>query len=60
MTVSLRPVEVSAFNPVSVGIASGLKVGELVVTAGVQALRPGQEVRLLGAPAPAATEESGS
>jgi RND family efflux transporter MFP subunit len=47
-TVSLRPVEVTRFSPASVAIAGGLEVGERIVTAGVQALRPGQEVRLLG------------
>ncbi len=50
MTVSLRPVEVGQFALDSVAIAAGLKEGELVVTAGVQVLRPGQKVRLLGAP----------
>jgi RND family efflux transporter MFP subunit len=48
MTVALRPIGVARFNPASVAVADGLAVGELVVTAGVQALRPGQEVRLLG------------
>lgn len=47
-TVALRPVEVARFAPATVGIAGGLEIGERVVTAGVQALRPGQEVRLLG------------
>jgi RND family efflux transporter MFP subunit len=47
-TVSLRPVEVTRFTPATVAVAGGLEVGERVVTAGVQALRPGQEVRLLG------------
>jgi RND family efflux transporter MFP subunit len=47
-TVALRPVEVTRFAPATVGIAGGLEIGERVVTAGVQALRPGQEVRLLG------------
>lgn len=47
-TVALRPVEVTRFTPATVGIAGGLEIGERVVTAGVQALRPGQEVRLLG------------
>jgi RND family efflux transporter MFP subunit len=50
MTVSLRTVEVGQFALDSVAIASGLEEGELVVTAGVQVLRPGQKVRLLGAP----------
>jgi len=30
-------------------VTSGLNPGDVVVTAGVQALRPGQKVRLLGA-----------
>jgi RND family efflux transporter MFP subunit len=50
MTVSLRPVQVGQFALDNVTIAEGLKEGELVVTAGVQVLRPGQKVRLLGAP----------
>jgi hypothetical protein len=33
-------------------VDSGLSPGDVVVTAGVQALRPGQKVRLLGAAAP--------
>lgn len=48
-TVSLRPIEVDQFNLASVEVARGLASGEVVVTAGVQALRPGQQVRLLGA-----------
>ncbi|TDH60577.1 efflux RND transporter periplasmic adaptor subunit [Dankookia rubra] len=47
-TVALRPVEVLRFDPARVLIAQGLETGETVVTAGVQALRPGQKVRLLG------------
>jgi RND family efflux transporter MFP subunit len=47
-TVSLRPVDVARFDPGSVVISQGLEPGELVVTAGVQMLRPGQKVRLLG------------
>ncbi len=47
-TVALRPVEVTRYAPTSIGIASGVEVGERIVTAGVQALRPGQQVRLLG------------
>jgi hypothetical protein len=31
-------------------IAQGLGEGEIVVTAGVQALRPGQKIRLLNDP----------
>lgn len=49
LTVSLRPIEVDQFNLSNVIVASGLAPGEIVVTAGVQALRPNQQVRLLGA-----------
>src|SRR5271157_883657 len=48
LTVSLHPVEVLRFDPGTVVISAGLEVGEVVVTAGVQALHPGQKVRLLG------------
>ncbi len=46
-TVALRPVEVKRFGEYLVAIADGLKSGDVVVTAGVQALHPGQQVRLL-------------
>jgi RND family efflux transporter MFP subunit len=46
-TVSLRNVEILRHDPAGVAISQGLEVGEIVVTAGVQALRPGQKVRLL-------------
>ncbi len=49
LTVALKPVEILRFDPGSVVISSGLGGGEIVVTAGVQALHPGQKVRLLGA-----------
>ena len=48
LTVSIRNVEVLRFDPASVAISEGLDIGEVVVTAGVQALHPGQKVRLLG------------
>jgi RND family efflux transporter MFP subunit len=48
-TVSLRNVELGAADANNVQVAAGLKAGEVVVTAGVQALRPGQKVRLLEA-----------
>jgi len=48
-TVALRAVEVLRFDPGRVLVGQGLAPGEVVVTAGVQALRPGQKVRLLGA-----------
>jgi RND family efflux transporter MFP subunit len=46
-TVSPRTVEVKRFDNAIVSVAAGLKSGEMVVTAGVQSLRPGQRVRLL-------------
>jgi len=46
-TVSLRDIAVRSEDANSVQVSSGLKPGEVVVTAGVQALRPGQKVRLL-------------
>ncbi len=49
LTVSLRNVGVERFDPGSVVISDGLEDGEIVVTAGVQALHPDQKVRLLGA-----------
>lgn len=48
-TVALRNVDLLRHDPASAIIARGLEAGEIVVTAGVQALRPGQKVRLLGA-----------
>ena len=50
LTVSPRKVEVLRHNPASVAIAAGLEPGEIVVTAGTQALHPGQKTRLLGSP----------
>jgi RND family efflux transporter MFP subunit len=48
-TVGLRNVDVLRFDPAKVAVSRGLDAGEIVVTAGVQALHPGQTVRLLGA-----------
>ncbi len=48
--VSLRPVEVARHGTTRVTLARGVEAGEAVVTAGVQTLRPGQVVRLLGEP----------
>jgi RND family efflux transporter MFP subunit len=47
-TVSLRNIDVARYEPNTVVVSQGLEAGEIVVTAGVQALRPGQKVRLLG------------
>ena len=48
LTVSPRNVEVARFDPATVAVSGGLSDGEVVVTAGVQALHEGQKVRLLG------------
>jgi membrane fusion protein, multidrug efflux system len=48
LTVSPRNIEVLRFDPGTVAVSSGLDIGEIVVTAGVQALHSGQKVRLLG------------
>lgn len=55
-TVALRNVEIAGFELDQVLIAAGLSNGELVVTAGVQSLKPGQRVRLAGAPPPSAAD----
>jgi RND family efflux transporter MFP subunit len=47
-TVAIRNVDVLRFDQANVAVAQGLDTGEIVVTAGVQALHPGQKVRLLG------------
>jgi RND family efflux transporter MFP subunit len=49
MTVALRPVKVSRFSSDVVVVTEGLKPQDTIVTAGVQALHPGQKVRLLEA-----------
>jgi len=46
--VALRNVEVIRYELDRVLVSAGLNPGEIVVTAGVQVLRPGQQVRLLG------------
>ena len=47
-TVSIRNVDVLRYDPARVALSGGLTTGEVIVTAGVQALHPGQQVRLLG------------
>jgi len=47
MTVSLRNIGVSRFTGDAVFVSDGLRPDDIVVTAGVQALHPGQKVRLL-------------
>jgi multidrug efflux pump subunit AcrA (membrane-fusion protein) len=50
LTVSVRNVGVVRYDPATVAVSEGLNTGDIVVTAGVQALHPGQKVRLLGSP----------
>lgn len=47
-TVSLRPIDIAQYDPDDVVVARGLDAGDIVVTAGVQTLHPGQKVRLSG------------
>jgi RND family efflux transporter MFP subunit len=48
MTVALRRIGIAGFDQTRVLVERGIEPGEIVITAGVQALRPGQKVRLLG------------
>jgi RND family efflux transporter MFP subunit len=48
LTVSLRPIEIKRYGADFVAVSGGLETGDIVVTAGVQALIPGQKVRLPG------------
>ena len=48
LAISARNVEILRFGPATVTVSEGLEEGDVVVTAGVQALHPGQKVRLLG------------
>lgn len=46
-TVSLRPVEISAYRDSGAVIASGLAAGERIVTAGVHRLSAGEKIQLI-------------
>jgi multidrug efflux pump subunit AcrA (membrane-fusion protein) len=46
-TVHLRKVEIVRFDPSRIIISEGLRDGEVVVTAGVNVLHPGQKVKRL-------------
>ena len=46
-TVALRTVEILRYDPSAVIISRGLRDGEVVVTAGVNVLHPGQKVKPL-------------
>lgn len=49
-TVALKPVTINRYMKDHIAIASGLESGEIVVTAGVQMLRPGQKVEIAAEP----------
>ena len=49
-TVSLKPIVLSRYTRDRIVVASGLQAGEVVVSAGVQLLRPGQKVEIAGGP----------
>lgn len=48
-TVSVRPISVGRYSGDKIVLSGGLNKGDIVVTAGVQKLVPGQKVRLLNA-----------
>ena len=56
MTVKPQPVRVAGAEGNQVLVASGLQPGQVVVTAGVHVLTPGQKVRLFRETAVASTE----
>ncbi|MGH7154687.1 MAG: efflux RND transporter periplasmic adaptor subunit, partial [Acetobacteraceae bacterium] len=47
LTVSLHQIQTAQFDPDTVIVEHGIETGDIVVTAGVHALHPGQKVRLL-------------
>jgi multidrug efflux pump subunit AcrA (membrane-fusion protein) len=47
--VQLKPITVQRYQDDSVVVADGLAEGDVVVTAGVQKLLPGQKVALMDA-----------
>jgi membrane fusion protein, multidrug efflux system len=47
-TVTLRSVDVLRYDPATVVISNGLQIGDVVVTAGTQTLRPEQKVQIAG------------
>lgn len=60
MTVRQQPITVKGAEGNLVIVASGLKPGDVVVTAGVHALAGGQKVRWYNEPAPAAAAPTAS
>ncbi len=58
MTVRVQPVQVAGADGNTVIVASGLQPGQVVVTAGVHVLTPGQKVKLYQAGTPPAAAAS--
>ncbi len=59
-TVSLRSVDVLRFDPGKVILSQGLEPGETIVTAGIQALHPGQRVTRQPEQRPAPRQQAAS
>lgn len=57
-TVSLRSVDVLRFDPGKVVLSQGLEPGETIVSAGIQALHPGQRVRPLPERPPSSRQQA--
>jgi multidrug efflux pump subunit AcrA (membrane-fusion protein) len=51
--VSLKPITVTRYTKDQIAVSDGLKSGEIVVSAGVQMLRPGQKVEIAAESKPA-------
>ena len=58
MTVRAQPIQVAGAEGNQVLVAGGLAAGQMVVSAGVHVLSPGQKVALYGAPAAVAAPAS--
>ena len=50
--VSLKPITITRYTKDHIAVSSGLESGEIVVSAGVQMLRPGQRVEIAAQPKP--------
>jgi RND family efflux transporter MFP subunit len=58
MTVQMQPIAVAGADGNTVVVAGGLRPGQVVVTAGVHVLSPGQKVKFFEAPVAAAAPAS--
>lgn len=57
-TVSRHAVQVATVSGNDLVLASGVQAGDVIVTAGVHQLKPGQKVRVLAAPAEARSDRA--